>query len=156
MSWWERRYYSGLNAVMRVLLRSRLHSLRSARIILLEFTGRRSGRRYRMPVSYWQPGAGEVICLTSSAWSRWWVNLDGAQVGVMLRGAARAGRCALVADPALRRELVSGFLRHNAHDAHHYGVDTDPQGRPAAEGLTSLADSAMTKVMRITLDPQRA
>jgi hypothetical protein len=80
-----------------------------------------------MPVSYWQRGDGEVICLTSTAWSRWWVNLDGAD---------------------------SGFLRHNAQDSHDYGADTDPQGQPTVDGLTVLADSAMTKVVRITVDPR--
>jgi F420H(2)-dependent quinone reductase len=156
MTWWERRYYAVVNAVMRLLLRSPLHSLRSAHIILLEFTGRRSGRRYRMPVSYWQRGDAEVICLTSTAWSRWWVNLDDAPVAVVLRGATRAGRCELVAETGRRRELVSGFLRHNAQDAHHYGVDTDPQGQPTSGGLTALADSPVTKVMRIGLDPAPA
>lgn len=102
MTWWERRYYAVLNALMRVLLRSPLHGLRSAHIILLQFTGRRSGRGYRMPVSYWQRAEDEVICLTSTAWSRWWVNLDGASVGLVLRGVTRHGRSELVADPALR------------------------------------------------------
>jgi hypothetical protein len=152
MSWWERRYYAVLNAVMRVLLRSPLHRLRSAHIILLEFTGRRSGRRYRMPVSYWQRSDAEVICLTSTAWSRWWVNLDAAPVALVLRGLTRSGRCELVTDPALRRELVSGFLRHNLQDAHHYGVDTDPDGQPTPVGLDALADSPLTKVMRISVD----
>ncbi len=155
MTWWERRYYTVLNAVMRVLLRSPLHSLRSAHIILLEFTGRRSARRYRMPVSYWQRGEAEVICLTSTAWSRWWVNLDGAPVSVVLRGTTYGGRSELVAEPTLRVELVSGFLRHNAQDCRHYGVDTDAQGRPTAAGLTVLADAPETKVIRIMLAPDR-
>jgi hypothetical protein len=156
MTWWERRYYAVLNAVMRVLLRSPLHGLRSAHIILLEFTGRRSGRRYRMPVSYWERRDAEVVCLTSTAWSRWWVNLDGACVAVVLRGVTRAGRSELVSDAALRRELVSGFLHHNAQDARHYGVDTDPQGQPTSDGLVALADSPMTRVIRIGLDPPPA
>jgi hypothetical protein len=154
MSWWERRYYAVVNAVMRVLLRSPLHGVRSAHIILLEFTGRRSGRRYVMPVSYWQRGPTEVICLSSAAWSRWWVNLADAQVGLVLRGVAHTGRSELVADPALRRVLVVGFLGHNAQDARHYGVATDPGGQPAPDGLTALADSPLTKVIRIMLDSQ--
>jgi hypothetical protein len=109
-----------------------------------------------MPVSYWQRGETEVVCVTSTEWSRWWVNLDGAPVTVALRGAMRRGRSELIADPGLRRELVSGFLRHNTQDAHHYGVDTDPGGQPAAAGLTSLADSRTIKVISITLAARSA
>jgi hypothetical protein len=64
---------------MRTLLRSPLHGLRSERVLLPEFDGRRSGRRHRMPVSYWERTPTEIVCLTSAAWSRWWRNLDEAQ-----------------------------------------------------------------------------
>jgi hypothetical protein len=151
MGAWERRYFRVLNAVMRIVLRSPLHSLRSRRVVLLGFRGRRSGRRYRMPVSYWEPTPSELVCLTSATWSRWWHSLDGTDVVIWLRGRERAGQVELVGDPGLRRELVSGFLRHNAHDAHHYGVETDGRGQPLAAGLDTLADSPDTKVLSILL-----
>jgi hypothetical protein len=147
----QRLYYRVLNAVMRVLLRSPLHGLRSGRVLLLEFRGRKSGRRYRMPVSYWERAPSQVVCLTSTKWSRWWLNLQGAEVVLWLRGRARAGRAELVADPGSRRELVSGFLRHNAHDAPVYGVGTDAGGRPLEADLEALAGSAATKVLSIAM-----
>ena len=61
MGVWERRWYRVLNAVMRLLLRSPLHRLRSRRVLLLEFRGRRSGKRYLMPVSYWERSPDEVV-----------------------------------------------------------------------------------------------
>lgn len=149
MGAWERRYFRILNAVMRVLLRSPLHRLRSGRVLLLEFYGRRSGRRYRMPVSYWEQTPSKVVCLTSSAWSRWWQNLDGTEVVLWLRGHEQTGHAELVGDPDLRRELVSGFLRHNAHDAGHYGVEVDRSGHPLQASLDALADSPETKVVTI-------
>jgi hypothetical protein len=148
---WERRYYRVLNAVMRVVLRSPLHRLQSRHVLLLEFRGRRSGRRYRMPVSYWERGPADVVCLTSATWSRWWRNLDGAAVVLWVRGQRRDGRAELVTEPALRRELVSGFLAHNRQDARHYGVEVDGNGRPVAAGLTALADSPDTKVVGVRL-----
>jgi hypothetical protein len=150
---WERRYYRVLNAVMRVLLRSPAHRLRSRRVLLLEFRGRRSGRRYRMPVSYWERGPMTVVCLTSATWSRWWRNLDGAAVVLWRRGTRHNGHAELVADQRLRVELVSGFLRHNVHDAHHYGVVIDDTGRPAEAALATLAESPETKVITISLGP---
>ena len=142
MGRWERRYYRVLNAVMRILLRSPLHRLRSHRVLLLEFHGRRTGRRYRMPVSFWEREPGQVICLSSATWSRWWKNLDGAELVIWLSGRERAAHAELVSDGAPRRELVSGFLRHNPHDAHHYGVETDGD-------IVALADSGDTKVISI-------
>ena len=150
MGVWERRYFRVLNAVMRILLRSPLHRLRSGRVVLLGFRGRRSGRRYLMPVSYWEPRPSQVVCLTSATWSRWWQNLDGAEVVVWLRGHERSGHAELIGDPGSRRQLVSGFLRHNAHDAHHYGVDTDQRDRPLQASLDALADTPDTKVLSIT------
>ena len=151
MGVWERRYYRVLNAVMRVLLRSPLHRLRSRRVLLLEFTGRRSGRRYRMPVSYWEREPGRIVCLTSATWSQWWINLDEADVVLALRGGTRAGRAALVRDPRLRQTLVAGFLRHNAHDAKHYGVERDGAGRPLDHAVRALAEAPETKVVDIRL-----
>lgn len=150
MGTWERRWFAVLNAWMRVLLRSPLHRLRSGRVVLLEFRGRRTGRQFRMPVSYWLTGE-RVVCLSSAAWAKWWVNLGGADVGLWLRGEHRHGRSELVADPARRRELVAGFLTHNAHDAHHYGVETDASGAPLPEGLEALAGDPATKVIEISL-----
>jgi hypothetical protein len=149
MGVWERRYYRVLNAVTRVLLRSPLHGLRSGRVVLIEYRGRRSGKRYRLPVSYWERVPAEVVCLTSTTWSRWWRNLDGAAVALWVRGQRKSGRAELVDAPELRRELVAGFLRHNPHDAHHYGVETDAGGQPRSDGLDALAESRDTKVIAI-------
>lgn len=153
MGVWERRYFRVLNSVMRILLRSPLHGLRSGRVMLLEFHGRRSGRRYRMPVSYWERSPANVVCLSSAEWSRWWRNLDGADAVLWLRGRRRAGRAELVTDPGMRRELVWGFLGKNAHDAHHYGVEADADGRPLQAGLDALADSPDTKVISLSTAP---
>ncbi len=152
MGVWERRYYRVLNAWMRFLLRSPLHRLRSGRLVLLEFSGRRSGRRYVRPVSYWQPDADTLVCMSSAAWSRWWANLDGGvDVAVRLRGDERSGRASLVSDPPRRLELVKGFFASNSHDAHHYGVETDGAGAPLDAGLAELARSPDAKVIAIEL-----
>ena len=45
-----------LNCVMKFVLRSPLHGVVSKKIMLLTFTGRKSGKRYTIPVSYTQKG----------------------------------------------------------------------------------------------------
>lgn len=153
MGVWERRYFRVLNAIMRVLLRSPVHGLRSGRVLLLEFRGRRSGRRYRMPLSYWERSPTDVVCLTSATWSRWWRNVDGCPVVLWHRGQRRDGCAELVVDGRLRQELVSGFLRHNARDAHHYGVELDERGQPREGALAALAESSDTKVISVSIKP---
>jgi hypothetical protein len=153
MSDWERRYFRVLNAFMRVLLRSPLHRLRSKHLVLLEFRGRRTGKRYSMPVSYWQPDPEQVICLSSAVWAKWWRNLDGAEVAVWLRGAKRLGKAELIDDRETRRSVVTSFLNYNAHDAQYYEVPTDARGAPDPDATLKLADAAETKVISIALAP---
>jgi hypothetical protein len=105
-----------------------------------------------MPVSYWQPSGDEIVCLTSATWSRWWANLDATDLLIVLRRMKRTGHSTLVADPVLRRRLVSGFLHHNADDAHHYGVELDSHGELMTDDLEQLADSPHTKVISIALE----
>ena len=59
----ERGLYRLLNVGVG-LLRSPLHGLVSGRIVLLAFTGRRSGRRFTVPVSYLRYG-GDILGFTS-------------------------------------------------------------------------------------------
>lgn len=151
MSSSERRFYRVFNVFIRILLRSRLHALRSDRMVLLEFLGRRTGRHYAIPLDYWQPDPDHVVCLTSTQWSRWWRNLDGAEVALWLRGRRHAGRAELIRDPAVRRELVSAFFRHNPSDASYHGVAKDPGGRPDASGCVTVADNVDTKVIAIKI-----
>ena len=124
MSVWRRRYYRGLNAAMRILLRSPLHPLRSGRVLLLEFSGRRSGRRYLIPVSHWDRPAGQAICLSSTTWARWWVNLDDADVVLYIYGQRRPGHATLVDDPEVAPELDLRLQR------------PQPPGRPSLRRRT--------------------
>ncbi len=74
-----------LNRVIPLVLRSPLHGLLSKNLMLLTYTGRKSGRRYTIPVSYFMPGDGEAIRVFSN--QRWWRNLrGGASVTLRLRG----------------------------------------------------------------------
>ena len=73
------RLERGLHRLLRVgvgLLRSPLHGLVSGRIMLLAFTGRRSGRRFMVPVSYLRYG-GDILGFTSGGRGAWWKNLQG-------------------------------------------------------------------------------
>ena len=73
------------NPLMRWLLRSPIHWLVSKDILLIIFTGRKTGRTYSTPINYSRHG--EVIQLISNRNRAWWHNLaGGAPVSLWLRG----------------------------------------------------------------------
>src|SRR5207253_3642292 len=74
------RYF---NPVARFLLATPLHSLMSDRLMLLRFTGRKTGRSYTTPVSYVRVGDSLLV----PGGGAWWRNLEGtSQTQVCLRG----------------------------------------------------------------------
>ena len=89
------------NPVIRALLRSPLHSLLSGQILLLTYTGRRSGRQYTLPVGYVRDGDALLVVSQHSELKRWWRNLRGeVPVAVLLRGELVNARADVIEDPA--------------------------------------------------------
>lgn len=62
-----------LNRIMRLLLHSPLHGLMSGSIMVIHFTGRRTGQRRATPVRYLREDENRVICFTSRS-TGWWHN----------------------------------------------------------------------------------
>jgi hypothetical protein len=95
-----------INPVVKWLIRSPLHRLVSGRLALITYTGRRSGRRYTIPVGYEMADRHVTIGVEWPDRKVWWRSLTGAGAAVELvvRGrrltghavATRAGDQALV------------------------------------------------------------
>jgi len=95
------------NAFVRPLLRSRF-GRRIDDLALLSFTGRRSGRRYTVPVGYHELD-GDGVILTASAWK---ANLrGGADVELMHHGRRSPMRAELIEEPHQVARLYSALLR---------------------------------------------
>src|SRR5258708_33852539 len=76
------------NAIATTILRSPWHGMRSDRLLLLTFTGRKSGKKFTTPMRYVQEG--ETLRMTVGY--PWWKNLvEQATVRVLLRGQRRTG-----------------------------------------------------------------
>jgi hypothetical protein len=83
--------------LVRMLLGSPLHGVLDDSFLVLHLTGRKTGRRYDIPVGYVDMD-GTLIAVTVA---RWRVNLrGGADVGVTLRGCLRPMHALLDEDPA--------------------------------------------------------
>jgi hypothetical protein len=81
------------NPIVGAILRSPLHGMLSRHLMLLTVVGRRTGRRYTMPVGYVsQDGALDVL-VANRPLKLWWRNLEGgAPVALVLRGRFAWGR----------------------------------------------------------------
>lgn len=73
-----------LNPLMRAVLRSPFHGLLSGMLMLLSYTGRKSGKTYTIPIGYFAWGEGELMAFSTA---RWWTNLvGGASVTLLVKG----------------------------------------------------------------------
>lgn len=146
------RLVSRLNPAVVWLLRSRLHPLLSWGLLVLTVTGRRTGRRYAIPVGY--QGQGDVLTVLVSRASRkqWWRNYRApAPVEVHVCGRTVPGRaCVLAPDSFEFRDAVDATLRRLPGIAGQFGIRFDgSRGLTAEQWRTVAANGA---VVRIELD----
>lgn len=100
--------YAVVNPAMKFILRSPLHGLLSGSLMILIFDGRKSGRRYSIPVGYVQ--SGKTLTLFSHA--KWAKNFEGGYpVAVRLRGELRRATASVVHDHAVIRAAIEGMIR---------------------------------------------
>ncbi len=76
------------NPVVRAVLRSPLHGMLSGGLLLLTYTGRRSGTAYTIPVGYRREGETLLVTVGWPERKLWWRNLrePGAIVTARVRG----------------------------------------------------------------------
>jgi deazaflavin-dependent oxidoreductase (nitroreductase family) len=133
-----------VNPLVRLLLRSPLHPIASSSLIVLTYTGRRSGLARSLPVMYARDDGRLVVVAGRPERKRWWRNLRSpAPVGIRLRGHEYEGRARLVtARPELERELAL-YLARFPRAAASLGVPLDADRHPAAPALSRAAATAV-------------
>ena len=126
-----------LKPLVIAILRSPAHRLLSRDILLLSWTGTKSGKRYTLPISYTELHGHLYLC-TRPDGSGWWRHLRRTrEVEVVLRG-ARLRATATVLDPASPEALdgLRAFLSRNPGTGRLlYNVATDASGRPIERDL---------------------
>jgi deazaflavin-dependent oxidoreductase (nitroreductase family) len=143
------------NPVIGALLRSPLHPLLSPGLLLLTVSGRRSGRRYTIPVGYQRDGDDLVVMVSEARRKQWWRNYyEPGPVSVRLRGADRAGRAELVPPGSDEfREIADRTLRRVPYMRRVFRVaDYDPGTGLRSEQLDQLGEEIA--IVRIRLEPQ--
>jgi hypothetical protein len=125
--------------VVRVVLRTPgLHRLVSHRLLLLSFTGRRTGARYTLPVRYRRDG--DLLKVITA--NRWWRNLrrPDTPVTLWLAGARRPATATAHRGDATTAADLAGFLATNPSLARMYGITTDADGQYSPQSLARTVD----------------
>ena len=145
----DRRVLRSINPFVSWILRSRFHRMVSGRLMLLTFTGRKTGERFTIPVGYTREG--ETLVLFSSY--SWWKNLrGGAPVTVRLKDRERTGYAGVIEERAAVVEeverLIAGHGRKEVGMMTGLALDTDPP--PTTDEIAAALEGHVA--IRITLD----
>ncbi len=136
-----------VNRAMKFVLHSPVHGMVSKTVLLITFTGRKSGKSFTTPVSYSQTD-DQVFIFTHAAW---WKNLrSGAPVTLCLQGREVRGLAEPVAED--KQAIAAGLtahLRKVPSDARYYGVTFDNNQNPRADEVMKAVQTVV--MIRIQL-----
>lgn len=128
-----------LNPIVKMLLNSPLHFIMSGNIVLLKFTGRKSGRALSTPVSY-RIVDGSVHCFTDYV-NQWWRNLqDVESVELLLKGKNLIGKPIVVSkDQVVIAQAFGDFLTALPRSASFSDVRLDKDKIPNQQDIERAA-----------------
>ena len=137
------------NGMIKWLLNSPLHAFVSRSMMVLTYTGRRSGKAYSLPVNYLREG--NTLTTTSYRERTWWRNLrGGVPVTVRLQGEDRKGTAFAIEDEKDVSTHLMAYLEKGPQLARYYDVGLDEEGRPNAEDVAQAARARV--VVRVELE----
>lgn len=131
------------NRITTWILRSPLDSFASKNMMLITYTGRKSGQRYTTPVNYLEIAEnGKTFLYTTSYRERvWWRNLrGGAEVSLRLRGRDLPARSQVLEGQIQVAQELGVYLRQAPHLARYFGVRIDADGTPDSDDLHKAAE----------------
>ncbi len=136
-----------VNNAMKLILRSPAHGIVDKTVLLITFTGRKSGKTYTTPVSYSQYG-NQVYVFTHA---NWWRNLHSSSpVTLRIRGREFQGRAEPVAED--KQAIAAGLITHLRKvpsDAGFYRVTFDDHGNPRLEEAEKAAQTVVMICIRL-------
>lgn len=115
-------------------------------VALLTFTGRRSGTRYTIPVSYDRDG--DTVTIITKKVRNWWHNFESpADVAIRLAGRDHTGTATIWSGDERILSYMEEFLARRPIDAKAYGLDKDDL---ATEKIARILPHIV--LIRISLD----
>jgi hypothetical protein len=137
------RIMRAINVPMRAVLGLPFPTPLSANLMLISYTGRKTGKAYRQPVSYVRDGS----TLLTPGGGRWTLNLGGGRpVRIRLRGRDVAARAELVSGAAEVERLLGVIAAGNPGAARFIPIPRRPDGRLEPEALDAALRHGFTIV----------
>jgi F420H(2)-dependent quinone reductase len=130
----QARVMRAVNVPMRAVLRLPFPTPLSANLMLIAYTGVKSGKAYRQPVSYARDGE----TLLTPGGGRWTLNLKGGRpVRLRLRGRNVPARADLVSDPAEVERLLGVIAAGNPRAMRYLPIPRRADGRLDPDALAA-------------------
>jgi hypothetical protein len=142
------RIMKAVNVPMRVVLRLPFATPLSANLMLVSYTGVKSGKAYLQPVSYARDGE----TLLTPGGGRWTLNLkNGRPVRLRLRGRDVPAHADLVADPAEVERLLGVIAVGNPRAMRYIPIPRRDDGRLDPDALAAAIGHGF-RIVRWHLD----
>lgn len=142
------RIFVVLNPFMRLMLHLPIRAMQE-RLMLLSYTGRKSGRRFTLPLSFAEDTDGSLLVPGGGAWKR---NLvPGRPVSLRLRGTRRTADPEVIRDVAEIERLLPTLVRGNPRAESFIGVPVGSEGRPDRARLEQAVEEGFA-IVRLRVD----
>ncbi len=128
-----------MNQLMLILLRLPVvHRVISKEILLISFTGQKSGKRYRTPVGYLKEG-NKIIILTKR-FRQWWHNFEQpAPVELLIEGRNYQGQAATLTDVEKIIPIIAHIVEAHRREAEIYGIKLLDNGKADSNSVQEIA-----------------
>jgi hypothetical protein len=142
--------YKILNPIVKTILKSPLHSIMSGDIVLLKFTGRKSGRELSTPVSY-RVVDDSIHCFTDKV-NQWWRNLDNVEsIELVLKGKALIGKPTVVSkNSEVISKAFGDFLTALPRSASFSDVRLNKEKKPNQDDVERAAKALVFIEIKLT------
>lgn len=136
-----------MNPFVHFILSSPLHSMLSGRLVLITYTGRKSGKKHTLPVQYAESRNELIVVAGYHEHKKWWRNLlQESTISVCYRGKwFEASAKAFDGDMGVIAPLFPDYLRRFPASARIRGLTLDSSGDVEDQG--KMGEEAKRVVM---------
>ena len=139
------KFWNGFN---KAVLKSPLHFITSKNIMLVTFTGRKSGKSITTPVNYAQDGS--IVRLTSQPERQWWRNLKATpEVVVHLRGKAMNGTAEVFEEGEAAAQELSAYLSAFPQYAKYFNIRVEDDNTFNQSDLLKAAEERVVIKIKV-------
>jgi hypothetical protein len=143
--------FASANAVVRPLLRSPLHRILSGRLMLLSYTGGKTGNQYTFATGYFPWDGGDVLVSSSANWPK---RLAKARdVRLLIKGQWFIAQPWVISEPEQKADVLGEFVRRKGVKAAK-GLMLGLPGDRQPDRQPLLEAGAKTTFVRFALAPE--